>query len=272
MNKKKYLYLCASAALIFLVSCGPPNEKAHPAFQNGVKYKKNEEYRKAAGSFEKYLIFNYTNPQTHYELAELYNDYLDDPFFTVYHFRQFLKYKPDSPERDTIQAWIESAEEKLVERIRQRNPDFTSEEEVQRLKEYNEKYRIFLVKLKNKNAALRKKLNSVVVISSKKYTSGKDTESGETDKMRSEFPDHFVITRTYKIKSGDSLSKISREVYGSSKYYKLIFDANSDILESESKLDVGQELRIPQLQKEKDNLPAGNKSSTGDDVPDVITE
>ncbi|MCK4982196.1 MAG: LysM peptidoglycan-binding domain-containing protein [Victivallaceae bacterium] len=52
-------------------------------------------------------------------------------------------------------------------------------------------------------------------------------------------------SRTYTVKKGDSLSSISRQFYGSSKYYKLIFDANSKIITSEKSLQPGQVLKIP---------------------------
>ena len=49
------------------------------------------------------------------------------------------------------------------------------------------------------------------------------------------------------VKQGDSLTKISREVYGDLKYYKLILEANRDILSSETQVRIGQKLKIPRL-------------------------
>jgi nucleoid-associated protein YgaU len=54
----------------------------------------------------------------------------------------------------------------------------------------------------------------------------------------------------YTVKKGDSLSAISRQFYGASRYYKLIFDANRDILASETSLLPGQVLKIPVRKKE----------------------
>jgi nucleoid-associated protein YgaU len=51
--------------------------------------------------------------------------------------------------------------------------------------------------------------------------------------------------RTYVVQRGDSLSSISRRFYGSSRYYKIIFDANRDILSTERDLRPGQILKIP---------------------------
>lgn len=49
----------------------------------------------------------------------------------------------------------------------------------------------------------------------------------------------------YTVKSGDSLSKIAQEVYGSSGEYMKIFEANKPMLTSPDKIYPGQVLRIP---------------------------
>jgi nucleoid-associated protein YgaU len=51
--------------------------------------------------------------------------------------------------------------------------------------------------------------------------------------------------RTYTVKPGDTLSKISREMYGDSGQYLRIFEANRDKLNDPNKIQVGQELVIP---------------------------
>jgi len=51
--------------------------------------------------------------------------------------------------------------------------------------------------------------------------------------------------RTYRVKAGDTLSKISKEFYGSANDYMKIFEANQDQLSSPDKIQVGQELKIP---------------------------
>ena len=51
--------------------------------------------------------------------------------------------------------------------------------------------------------------------------------------------------RIYKVKAGDTLSKISKEFYGSPNEYMKIFEANKDQLTDPNKIQVGQELKIP---------------------------
>jgi nucleoid-associated protein YgaU len=48
------------------------------------------------------------------------------------------------------------------------------------------------------------------------------------------------------VKSGDTLSKISQEMYGSAQEYMKIYNANRDILSDPNKIRPGQTLKIPE--------------------------
>jgi nucleoid-associated protein YgaU len=54
-----------------------------------------------------------------------------------------------------------------------------------------------------------------------------------------------VESKTYTVKSGDTLSKIAKDFYGDANTYMKIFDANKDKLSDPNKIQVGQELTIP---------------------------
>lgn len=54
--------------------------------------------------------------------------------------------------------------------------------------------------------------------------------------------------RTYTVQSGDTLWKISQEMYGNGSKYMKIFEANTDLLENPDKIFPGQELKIPDLE------------------------
>ncbi|HEY3121413.1 MAG TPA: LysM peptidoglycan-binding domain-containing protein [Vicinamibacteria bacterium] len=51
--------------------------------------------------------------------------------------------------------------------------------------------------------------------------------------------------RTYTVKAGDTLSKISKDYYGNANAYKRIFEANRDKLNDPDKIKPGQVLNIP---------------------------
>ena len=51
--------------------------------------------------------------------------------------------------------------------------------------------------------------------------------------------------QTYEVRSGDNLSKISKQFYGDANEYMRIFYANRDKLNDPDKIQVGQQLLIP---------------------------
>ena len=54
--------------------------------------------------------------------------------------------------------------------------------------------------------------------------------------------------RTYTVQSGDTLWKISQEMYGDGSKYMKIFEANTPMLENPDRIFSGQELTIPDLE------------------------
>ncbi len=52
-------------------------------------------------------------------------------------------------------------------------------------------------------------------------------------------------SRMYTVKSGDTLSKIAKEMYGNAGDYPKIFEANKPMLKDPDKIYPGQVLRIP---------------------------
>ena len=54
-----------------------------------------------------------------------------------------------------------------------------------------------------------------------------------------------AASETYTVQSGDTLWRISEEVYGDGSHYMKIFEANTGIMESPEHTLPGQELKIP---------------------------
>jgi len=61
-------------------------------------------------------------------------------------------------------------------------------------------------------------------------------------------PDSKVIE--YVVRSGDSLSLISKRIYGSTRYAGFIYESNKDTLRSIDSISVGQLLRLPPVPEE----------------------
>ena len=58
-------------------------------------------------------------------------------------------------------------------------------------------------------------------------------------------PTEAAVAQTYTVQPGDTLSRISKQVYGDANSYMKIFEANRDQLSDPDKIKVGQTLKIP---------------------------
>ncbi|NOY74638.1 MAG: LysM peptidoglycan-binding domain-containing protein [Kiritimatiellaeota bacterium] len=237
------LWFAVFAVSLLCVSCGPPNEKAHPAFRQGLNLFEKGKFKEAAASFEKYLLVNPKSAITHSKLAEIYNDNLNDPLMVVYHFRKYLEYEPDSSDAEAVDAWIAAAEKRYAREIRAKFPeDFPSDSELAELKERNAKYRECVLKLKEWNARLLR-----------------EKRGGDAAKGSAEVADSGDV---YVVRPGDTLSKISKRIYGTSKFHGRIFNANRDVLKTEGQLKIGQKLKIPKIDGVKSAVQLSERRST----------
>jgi len=50
---------------------------------------------------------------------------------------------------------------------------------------------------------------------------------------------------TYTVQAGDSLSKIAKKLYGDGNKWRVIFEANQDIIKNPDLIHPGQTLKIP---------------------------
>ncbi|MBN1863428.1 MAG: LysM peptidoglycan-binding domain-containing protein [Victivallales bacterium] len=248
--------------LFLSVSCSPPSEKAHPLFIKAENLFKDRDYPGAEAAYQKYLDFNRQSPLTHEKLAGLYRNHLDDPFLAAYHYRRYLVYMPDSTDREAIEAWITAAEKDFALKTQKRYPeDFISLEYVSKLEDDKRRLVEYALRIKDQNAQLLKQVKA-------------DASARPAPKTEV-VPDG--IQELYTVKHGDSLQKISRDFYGTSAHYKFIYEANTDVLKSESRLSIGQTLKIPKLSEasseaESGSPPGRDAATPDDDYPGIIIE
>ncbi len=70
-----------------------------------------------------------------------------------------------------------------------------------------------------------------------------DVESGSSSQAAT--PGSQEAPKTYEVRSGDSLSKIAKRVYGDAGKWRQIFEANTDKLKDPDRIFPGQVLVIP---------------------------
>jgi 5'-nucleotidase / UDP-sugar diphosphatase len=53
------------------------------------------------------------------------------------------------------------------------------------------------------------------------------------------------MKKTYKVKAGDTLSSIAKEILGSADRWQELYDANRDIIKDPNTIQVGMTLQLP---------------------------
>jgi len=64
-------------------------------------------------------------------------------------------------------------------------------------------------------------------------------------------PTIYSAGETYVVQNGDTLAGIAKRLFGSSRQWRALYEANRDILRSPDMLAVGMELKIPAIEPEK---------------------
>ncbi len=282
--------IAASSALI-LTSCGDyvGKEKTHPLFIKAGTAKNAGNYLEAAKYLEEFLTICPKSAETHFRLASLYGDNLDEPLKAVYHYRKYLELAPnDTTNADDINGFTELAKKRLYEKLKEEYKDNSANialtEDLEKTKERLNKYVEYSKALENQNQLMKQRLREIAeqrrsaganraqvsapVPATQRTTSsarqsaapsspaaqitaantaGSSSGAAAAGTAVSQKPASGGKLGTYTVKSGDTLIGISRKIYGSPRYYKLIADANKGVIPANMQLRVGQVIRIPQL-------------------------
>ncbi|MGJ3241578.1 MAG: LysM peptidoglycan-binding domain-containing protein [Opitutales bacterium] len=249
-------WLVPLLCLAFLAGCPEPPEavlaeKDETQFQRGMTYKAQGRYEEALLAFEKVIAKRIEAPESHLEAGEIYLSVMNDPILSIYHFRRFLELEPNAPEADVIRQRIETAEKLFARQL----PNQPFRNEIDRLDLMD-----LLEAMKQENLELKKKL-----VTAEKTIRELRGELAELrgNPLPEESDDPYIANarqdapegtgsgtpeedgETYTVQNGDTLSAISRKVYGTSARWMDIYQANRDRLASPNSLSAGQVLRIP---------------------------
>ena len=268
----------AGVAAFLLCSCSDyvGKEKSHPLFVKAGTSKNAGNFQDAAKCYEEFLLICPRSVLTHKELADLYNDSLNEPLKAVYHYEKWLSLLPENaPESSEIRSFAENARKNLYKKLSVLYKDdpalSPNSDEVKRLNErltayvehtrrITERNRL-LVSIIEKLNAERRQINATRLQQTKSIsprTPEKRKESGVTpavrrnrDADRQKNMEKKSVSRktgsvtTYTVQKGDTLSKISRKFYGSPNYVRLILSANSGKIGRNMNIRLGQVLVIP---------------------------
>ena len=130
---------------VLLTGCdGSPSGKANPYYLRGLTLRQNDEFSKAAESFEKCLRINPDAAESHLQLGMIYEDHLDSPVKATFHYTMYLEHQPDGQNADVARTSIQRLTEEVITENLENYPELVSSfsqedqlrEEIDELKEF----------------------------------------------------------------------------------------------------------------------------------------
>jgi len=235
------LSLVLMTAVLLVVGCDDNKDSNartpefdDPEFRQGLTYEKQHEPRRALESFLRVIDSRKGAAESHLEAGRMYID-LKEPLSAIYHFNEYIRLKPTSDQSKIVRQMIKTAEKLYLEQIpgRPLEPDAigTTDQnsQIQKLRAENEKLKRDISELTRIN-----KVSEVPMSNSASTTGTKTTSSSSKSSV------------TYMIKSGDTLTSISKKFYGTELRKTEIYNANKTKIKNPTKLQVGVTIEIPQ--------------------------
>ncbi len=191
---------------------------------------------KALGAYLKAIKADPDYARAHFDCAVLLQDDFSDYVGAIYHYRRYLDLKPATEKREMVKERIRVASQSLVGKLSGRgNGNEESRHEFMRkyaqLRKENER-------LKDEIASLQARLE--------RFNGGELSVDRSVDGFSSLPGDGAVPDdRLYRVKAGETLSRIAIKMYGNAEGSERIFEANRDRLDSPDDLKAGQVLVIP---------------------------
>jgi len=255
----RFALVASLFALFAFSACAPSGveivgETDEKQYQLAKDYQGQGRTEAALSAFLRVIDARRDAPESHFEAGYIYLNSMKDPVKAIYHFDRYLQFKPQSPQAAQVRQLIETAQKEFARQL----PAHPYQGELDRidLMELVKSLKVENDSLKRDLVAAQKRvqqLENVVGGARRVPTAQTTTVAPQTQQTRTTalvqtlapIPDPATAPRSYIVQSGDSLSSISRKVYGTPSRWTDIYQANRDRLSSENALKVGQDLRIP---------------------------
>lgn len=261
---------CAILAIAYILiagGCNPNNEPTlreedEPQFVKAREEIKKGNYKEALGAFEKVAEKRRDAAESHLDMGNIFLYHLNDPIPAIYHFRKFLELKPDTKQSQRVRACIDTAQKRFAATLPGNPFDVSAqtleiEDAIRATKAENDELKTQLASALKKIELLES--NQKVTVSNQavrntlqEQTQARNTAQSEREaqakatKPQDKSPKVSKDTpATYTVQVGDTLSNISRKLYGTENRWRDIYAANRDRLASPQSLKPGQVLKVP---------------------------
>lgn len=242
---------------ILLQGCGPSTsisqETEERAYRRGKNLLREGRKDEALQAFQTVIATRPDATESHLEAGLIYLNHIKDPLAAIYHFRNYLALSPEGEYADFVKELILTAQKDFAQTLP--GEPFGNEVERVNLMETVNKLKDENNELKQNVLELQKQLTDQEM-ELQRYRQALTQANAQPAAPTEVAP--IVIQQptpqqaepntggqSYTVQAGDTLSRISRRVYGTPSRWSDIFSANRDQLPSPDALRPGQVLRIP---------------------------
>lgn len=251
-------------------------EVNEPGYEEGKRLLRQGNEQGALAAFSHVIELRKDGaPESHLEVGLLYQLEIKDPIAAIYHFRRYLELKPNAPQADLVRQRIDAATRDFARTL----PAQPLENQVMRndMLDVVEQLRNENTRLKDEISALRANTALNGTAAARRPANGSGL-SGQPDPYRIPIPvaESGIVSaplesppvrssltaaattptrpttapaagaRVHVVVKGDTLYGLARKYFNNAGRAKDIFAANRDKMKSESDLQIGMELVIPQ--------------------------
>lgn len=248
------------------------NEEEEPGFKRARQLLREGRKEEALQDFLRLIQHRAEAPESHMEAAQLYLHDFKQPLKAYYHFDRFLELKPHSSNANLVRGQLQAARREFIRTL----PGNTMSGQLDRIELAGQ-----VESLVAENDTLKRQLQVVQaeleharrapppvaaqpqpLVQESSWTTPRNNstpsaapvsrETGSTanaqapvDRPETVQPAPTARGRLYEVERGDTLSNISRKVYGHPRGWEKIYQANRDQLPNQNSLRPGQLLKIP---------------------------
>ncbi|HTQ31659.1 MAG TPA: LysM peptidoglycan-binding domain-containing protein [Opitutaceae bacterium] len=240
-------------------------ETDEPAYQRGKELEKQGREQEALSEFLKVIAKRGEDaPESHIEVATIYEQHIKDPIAAIYHYRKFLELRPNDPKADLARQHIAACMREFARTLPGQplgvglpQPDLT--DVVARLQKENDDLRAELAAVRSPQSAPAREavpdtsppaasIESPVTVAPPAADDSAPpviTRAPPAPEPVRPAPVTAASGRVHTVVKGDTLYNISQRYYGTRSKWRDIYNANRDVMKSENDLKIGTQLKIP---------------------------
>ncbi|MFA5689872.1 MAG: hypothetical protein WC959_12155 [Kiritimatiellales bacterium] len=264
----KYFSPALISLILMLAGCNENGAKRDvadeqdPCVRAGLEQVYLKNWDAAISKFKAALEKNPALARPDLELALINHQQKKNYINAIFYYERYLEKRPATEKRPLILDWIRQSKVLLAGEIA-KSSDGVSEELVRLRRENNllrEQLKAFegetapapvVANVKTiPGAALESPVQTATLAPAAaekpvEQSSAPAVSSANFQPAIGNQPPPALPARMYKVNPGDTLMRISRDVYGDSSKWRKIFDANRDKMRHEADLKIGQLIAIP---------------------------